>query len=398
MGENVAGMGKKGVDLNTMTCLVPDFAQCLQKTREVERSIWWRLATSDGESFSDLQGSPINGIVMEALKEFFKENKDLEVGVIPFYVKNLLPITSEAHNSGCHTLAEALRWAETQDCLPAAEVPSPLQAISREYLLEALRMTSVSSVGARVCFGTDRATTRTLLCPGFDRWSVEVFLRHFKLQFSLIGTDELLWCDFRDPVQLALSDWLLASPKNRLAQRSRFLRTAFDFTDLPTGKHQSLDGENEKEGANQIAICCAEMGIALPTTQRFLQLYGMKGKDAYNAARRCLRRSQPHRSPLYLPYAKRGEVLVQICKVLMNRALDGAYTTTTLIEAFIWASLASVQIVRVGPVRDYEGFWITWLEKRMQGYLRALVNYCGADDTCSAKNNAMGAKSDYVAV
>lgn len=398
MGENVAGMGKKGVDLNTMTCLVPDFAQCLQKTREVERFIWWRLATSDGESFSDLQESSINGIVMEALKEFFKENKDLEVGVIPFYVKNLLPITPEAHNSGCHTLAEALRWAETQDHLPATEVSSPLQAISREYLLEAGRMASLSSVGARVCFGTDHAATRAMLCPGFDRWSVEVFLRHFKLQFSLIGTDEGLWRDSRDPVQLAFSDWLLASPKKRLAQRRRFLRTVFKFTDLPVGKHRLLDGEQAKNNANQIVLCCAEIGIALPTTQRFLQLYGIQGKDAYNVARRCLRRSQPHRSPLYLPCAKQGAVLVQICKFLTNRALDGTYTTTTLIEAFMWASLTSVQIVRVGPVLGYEGFWITWLEKRMQGYLRALVNYCGADDTCSAKNNVMGAKSDYVAV
>ncbi len=60
MGENVAGMGKKGVDVNAMT-LVPDFSQCLLKTQEVERSIWWRLATNDVESFSDRQRSPING-------------------------------------------------------------------------------------------------------------------------------------------------------------------------------------------------------------------------------------------------------------------------------------------------------------------------------------------------
>lgn len=370
------------------------FAQSLLKVQELERSFWWRLATSGEGSFSDQQGSPINGLALEVLKEFFKENNDLEVGVVPFCVKNIFPITPEACNSGCHTLAEALLWAEKQDHIPAAEVSSPLQAISREYLLEAGRMASLSPAGVRVCFGTDHATTRALLCPDFDRWSVEVFLRHFKPQFSLIGTDEVLWCDFRDPVQLAFSDWLLASPKKRLVQRDRFLRTAFESTGLPAGQHQSLDGEQAKDNAYQIALCCAEMGVALPTTQRFLQLYGMKGKDAYNAARRCLRRSHPHSSPLYWPCAKRGALLVQVCKFLTNRALDGAYTTTTLIEAFMWASLASVQIVRVGQIRGYEGFWITWLEKRMQGYLRALVTYCGADDSGSAENNSLGASGD----
>lgn len=372
----------------------PNFAQVLLKIYEAEHLLWKILADLGEWSFSDLQGNPIKGISVKALEQFFKENEWLAVGVIPFYVKKFLPLTPEAYNSGCHTLAEALLWAEKQNILPEGGENSALHAFSRAYFMEAGKLAGISSVGARVCFGIDHATARLMFLPGFDRWSVEMFLRHFKLHFSIIGSEETLRNDFRDPVQMALVDLLLASPKQRHAQRIKFLRTAFKCSPFPTGTHQSLDVATLKENEHQVLTWCAAIGVALPTARRFLQLYGLEEKEAYNVARRTLRRVQPRSSPKHLPRSKNGELLLQICRCLLNRALDGPYTTTMLIEAFMWASLASVQIVRLGSIRGFEGYWITWIEKRMQGYLRTLAalpdNLCGADEFCSAKNNVLG--------
>mgnify|MGYP001183379909 FL=1 len=376
----------------------PNFAQVLLKIYEAEHLLWKILADLGEWSFSDLQGNPIKGISVKALEQFFKENEWLAVGVIPFYVKKFLPLTPEAYNSGCHTLAEALLWAEKQNILPEGGENSALHAFSRAYFMEAGKLAGISSVGVRVCFGIDHATARLMFLPDFDRWSVEMFLRHFKLSFSIIGSEETLRDDFRDPVQMALVDLLLASPKQRHVQRIKFLRTAFKCSPFPTGTHQSQDVATLKEHEHQVLTWCAAIGVALPTARRFLQLYGLEEKEAYNVARRTLRRVQPRSSPKHLPRSKNGELLLQICRCLLNRALDGPYTTTMLIEAFMWASLASVQIVRLGSIRGFEGYWITWIEKRMQGYLRMLAalpdNLCGADEFCSAKNNVLGEHDD----
>lgn len=378
--------------------LIPQFSQSLQKVQKAEQSLWSLLANSAGWSYSDLQGCPINGIALGVLRDFFKEDANLTVGVIPFCVRNFHPLTAEAYNSGCQTFAETLLWAGKQDSFPPEAVNSALQAFVRKYLVEVNKLATISSVGAQVCFGIDHATARALLLSDFDRWTAEIFVRHFQPQFSLIGADESLREDFRDPVQSAFVDWLMAPPKQKNVQRNKFLRTAFRFTDLPAGKHQPQDFALQQEDARQVLACCAAFGVALPTAQRLLQLYGLEEKAAYNLARRSLRRSQPRNSLPHLSRSKRETDQVQICRLLMNRALDSSYTTTTLIEAFIWASLASVQIVRLGPVQGYEGFWVTWIEKRMQGYLRMLAalpdNLCGADEFCSAKDNVLGEHDD----
>ena len=205
------------------------FSQVLQKTQEVEYALWCVLGNFGEGSFSDLQGSPINGVAVGALKEFLEKPSDLMVGIIPFYVKNFFPFTAEACNSGCHTLEEALFWADKQNSLSSPEVESPLQTFSRKYLLEAAKLALISPVGAQICFGIDHVSARALFRAGFDRWSVEILVRHFNLRFSLSGSDEALWDEFRDPVQVALVDWLLTSPKQRLVQREKFLRTVFRF-------------------------------------------------------------------------------------------------------------------------------------------------------------------------
>lgn len=72
----------------------PNFAQVLLKIYEAEHLLWKILADLGEWSFSDLQGNPIKGISVKALEQFFKENEWLAVGVIPFYVKKFLPLTS----------------------------------------------------------------------------------------------------------------------------------------------------------------------------------------------------------------------------------------------------------------------------------------------------------------
>lgn len=152
---------------------------------------------------------------------------------------------------------------------------------------------------------------------------------------------------------------------------------------------EEIDGEIAR-----LLEACAELGVSLPTAQRLLQLYGRSSGSAYNEARQYLRHSQAKKAPAYIPRSRKIGQIIQVCKSLMERALDGPYTTSMLIEAFMWSALAAIRVTGVDNTKGREGFWITWLEKKMQNYLRTLVNYCGADSCSSAENNSLGASND----
>ena len=371
-----------------------DFICGFEACEKAERELWSTLSFLNSASQSVLAQSPINGLGIHALFEFGEDGNRPHVGVVPFDLQEVMAITPSAYNAAVLSIRAALAWSAAQS-LDADQTSQTVMAdFSRIYMRNAMNLAKISPVGAAVCYGVGLRVAQLMQSAGTDRLSLEVLVRNFQLKFSFLGEIEGIHDDCRDPVQLAFVDWIQARPKMRLEKRNAYVQRAFRVTGIVTGKFittpiEKLDGE-----VDRLLNACAELGVSLPTAQRFLQLYGKSSGNAYNVARQYLRHSQAKKAPSYIPRSRKIGQIIQVCKSLMERALDGSYTTSVLIEAFMWSALAAIKVTGVDNTKGREGFWITWLEKKMQNYLRLLTGHCGADSSGSAENNSLGASDD----
>lgn len=372
-----------------------DFVSFLDGCNLTEKQLWEKLSCVTASVSEQI---PIDRLAQNSLCNWSTAGDCPVVGVIPVSLYGLDAVTPEAYNTGISSFNEALAWSIQQSIDDAESRQSTMLDFSRAYLQGAMSLAKSSAVGAAICYGVGLRAARLMQCAGIDKLAIEIFLRHFGLKFSLMGSNANLYDICRDPVQVALVDWMQAKPKLRLQRRTTFIRRAFRVEGKLQGKHVELCSTMQSKELENLLALCTRLGVALPTAQRFLQLYGIDSVAAYNLARRFLRKSSRRRIPVAIPRANKTELIVQVCKSLMERALDGPYTTAMLIEAFMWAALAAVRITRVDNAVGSEGFWITWLEKKTFRYLQSLAYYCGADDSCSAKNNVMGAEPNNVAV
>lgn len=371
-----------------------DFADGLTACEKAENELWSTVASLNSASQSVLAQSPINGLGIHALFKFYEDGNRPYVGVVPFDLREVMAITPNAYNAAVFSIRAALTWSATQSLDADQPSQTVMADFARIYMRNAANLAKISPVGAAVCYGVGLRVAQLMQSAGTDRLSIEVLVRNFQLKFSFLGEIEGIHDDCRDPVQLAFVDWMQASPKMRLEKRNAYVQRAFRVTGIVTGKFintpiEELDGE-----VDRLLNGCAELGVSLPTAQRFLQLYGKSSGEAYNEARQYLRHSQTKKAPSYIPRSRKIGQIIQVCKSLMERALDGSYTTSTLIEAFMWSALSAIRVTGVDNTKGHEGFWITWLEKKMQNYLRTLVNHCGADSCGSAENNVQGASDD----
>lgn len=87
-----------------------------------------------------------------------------------------------------------------------------------------------------VLSGLPKEAVKVLAEDDFDFLALEVFLSIYRPKYLVQGANLTLMREFRDPVQDALADWLLAEEMNdrsRIVQaRSRFLRWAFSGDNL----------------------------------------------------------------------------------------------------------------------------------------------------------------------
>ncbi len=371
-----------------------DFICGFEACEKAERELWSTLSFLNSASQSVLAQSPINGLGIHALCKFGDEENRPHVGVVPFGLREVMAITPNAYNAAVFSIRAALTWSADQSLDADQPSQTVMADFARIYMRNAANLAKISPVGAAVCYGVGLRVAQLMQSDGTDRLSIEVLVRNFQLKFYFLGEIEGIHDDCRDPVQLAFVDWMQASPKMRLEKRNAYVQRAFRVTGIVTGKFintpiEELDGE-----VDRLLNGCAELGVSLPTAQRFLQLYGKSSGEAYNEARQYLRHSQTKKAPSYIPRSRKIGQIIQVCKSLMERALDGSYTPSTLIEAFMWSALSAIRVTGVDNTKGHEGFWITWLEKKMQNYLRTLVNHCGADRRGSAENNVQGASDD----
>jgi hypothetical protein len=366
------------------------FAAC----EKAEIELWSAAAALNSASPSVLAQSPINGLGIHALCKFGDEENRPYVGVVPFDLREVMAITPNAYNAAAFSIRAALAWSATQSLDADQPSQTVMADFARIYMRNAANLAKISPVGAAVCYGVGLRVAQLMQSAGTDRLSIEVLVRNFHLKFSFLGEIEGIHDDCRDPVQLAFVDWMQARPKMRLEKRNAYVQRAFRVTGTETGNFIAAPMGEVESDIDRLLEACAELGVSLPTAQRLLQLYGRSSGSAYNEARQYLRHSQAKKAPAYIPRSRKIGQIIQVCKSLMERALDGPYTTSMLIEAFMWSALAAIRVTGVDNTKGREGFWITWLEKKMQNHLRTLVNYCGADSCGSAKNNSLGARND----
>lgn len=371
-----------------------DFINGFAACEKAENELWSTVASLNSASQSVLAQSPINGLGIHALFKFGEDGNRPYVGVVPFDLREVMASTPGAYNAAVFSIRAALAWSATQSLDADQSSQTVMVDFSRIYMLNVVNLAKISPVGAAVCYGVGLRVAQLIQSIGTDRLSVEVLVRNFHLKFSFLGEIEEIHEDCRDPAQLAFVDWMQARPKMRLEKRTAYVQHAFRVKGALTGSFiatpiEEIDGEIDR-----LLEACAELGVSLPTAQRLLQLYGRSSGSAYNEARQYLRHSQAKKAPAYIPRSRKIGQIIQVCKSLMERALDGPYTTSMLIEAFMWSALAAIRVTGVDNTKGREGFWITWLEKKMQNYLQTLVNYRGADNCGPAENNSLGARDD----
>lgn len=104
-----------------------------------------------------------------------------------------------------------------------------------------LKVAKTEPAVCMVLSGLPKEAVKVLAEDEFDFLALEVFLSLYRSKFIVQGANLTLMREFRDPVQDALADWLLAEEMNdadRIVRaRSRFLRWAFsgdNFSDLAT--------------------------------------------------------------------------------------------------------------------------------------------------------------------
>lgn len=104
-----------------------------------------------------------------------------------------------------------------------------------------LKVAKTEPAVCMVLSGLPKEAVKVLAEDEFDFLALEVFLSLHRSKFIVQGANLTLMREFRDPVQDALADWLLAEEMNdadRIVRaRSRFLRWAFsgdNFCDLAT--------------------------------------------------------------------------------------------------------------------------------------------------------------------
>lgn len=341
----------------------------LQAVTKTESELWSTMAATN---FDSQMCCPIGRAAVASLVNSANAGILPAVGIVPFSIRGVVPLTPQAHNAGIHSLTEALVWSSNQPIGQETVLHDAMLSFSRVYMRGAIDLAKRSLIGAVVCYGLEPGTARLMQWGGIDRLAVEVLVRNFQIRYSFLGAYESLHDCCRDPVQVALIDWMQAPAKLRTQRRIEYLRKAFRATG--SEREQLMLGTDEQnQEIGELLGSCAALGVALPSIQRFAQMCGVKSEDAYNMARRLVRQNHSTRPQPFRARPQTVSLAVQICNSLLVRAIDSSFTPAMVVEAFLWSSLAAVQIARLDCIRGREGYWITWFEKRMHRELSRLV-------------------------
>lgn len=325
----------------------------------------------------------------------------VKLGVCPFVIEAVYPLTDQAREAGIYKLADALKWCSKVEILSSdlSCANDTLSAFTRKYLNFALSLSKKAPTIAAACLGIDVETARVMSSNSVDRLTIEQYLRHFLTKFVVIGTDLEFRGQHRDPVQLALADLIESSSKDKNLRRQLLLTKMFYFRPSKLNKPRIEAVSLEDEIVRQTLRFFQQAKLRQPTVQRFLELFPLKTSDAYNLSRSLLKNTERERMASCSPEKSLHDLIVQISQCITIRALGQGCTVSEVIEIFCVACLLAVNVFGVGNFCGLEGDFIAWLEKKQKDFLPKLVKpqliLCGEAKKLSAKNNVLGgAESD----
>lgn len=192
-----------------------------------------------------------------------------------------------------------------------------------------------------VLSGLSKEVVEVLGEEDFDYLALEIFLSIYRSRFVVQGTSLGLMSEYRDPIQDALADWVLAEavndPKRTAKAQSRFLRWAFSgdsICDLSTSAVVNFQA-NPQEIEEAFNSWCA-IGVGQESTFR-LRTFLTGASRAENRRRwRAVEHLRKKQGPFRYPNGVAGEELAGVFEKLMGRG--------------VLLGLSAVDLMRVLPV------------------------------------------------
>lgn len=305
-----------------------------------------------------------------------KETTPLQLSNLPDGIalfstaSDLVPGPACAMPGSC-SLMEALLWSQRQlDTNPFKGTRDHRSLFATAYLDWALSLAKSSPALCAVCTGLAIMDCRLLGSQQVDRSTIRTMLEHFKVHFA--------WRNGTHPViaRESIQSLLKATTPKATKQAYRRLLSKTFRTHQGCGLLIQTPFDNPANaGVSLLNSFSPFGGLQLGTAQRFLEVLGLSEDEAQNTARRhCTPKDMIKASCCSLPEREQLELLKELCSCLTMEALRERHTREDIIDVFCAACMESVRlIIKPDPTPKEICFWICWLEKKLRGCLKRLV-------------------------
>lgn len=368
--------------------------ESFRKASDAEKRLWQLLCKS--EPCQSYKNGPVDALILKILRERRELNfEPVLMGICPFYIRKVNPLSELAKNAGIFSLLGALSWSSSSKLIDS--IPSTTDSVwlqfCREYLDFLILVSKQSPEIASVCAGVDLETARKIEKININELTIEIFLRHFEVEFGFIGSDYGQYGDCRDPVQMALIDSIDVIGSGGRNYRKLFLMKVFQPKKVKYSDRKIV--LNKEDEFNSFIPLCRESRVSPPALKRFFKYLGYEERTALNLSRRLLRNVERAKKPGVLPIKEKLWLLNRVCQAVTIRSLGTSYSPNDLVNVFCLACLVAVRTLSPKDYEGFEGFWFSWLEKKNQSFLMTLASdkpftYCGENSELSAKNNLLG--------
>ena len=142
----------------------------LQAVTKTESELWSTMAATN---FDSQMCCPIGRAAVASLVNSANAGILPAVGIVPFSIRGVVPLTPQAHNAGIHSLTEALVWSSNQPIGQETVLHDAMLSFSRVYMRGAIDLAKRSLIGAVVCYGLEPGTARLMQWGGIDRLAVD---------------------------------------------------------------------------------------------------------------------------------------------------------------------------------------------------------------------------------
>ena len=337
------------------------------KSACIVRNLWQALAMASEET------APITSQrFLVALQETKSSQlSKLPAGLTLFTVAPDLVPRSSCSIPGTCSFMEALLWSQSQlESVAHKEPRHHHSSLAAAYLIWALDLAKSSPSLCSIYSGLPITDCRLLSAQHVDKATIYMLLAHFKVRFT--------WRNDTHSVAMrnAILTLLETSNPERSKQAYRRLLAKTFSRQQPCGVLiQSPYDDSGNAGVSFLNSLSPFGGLQQGTAQRFLEILGLSESEAKNTARKyCTPEAMIKASACRLPERARLDLFKNLCVSMTAEALRTRHTRIDIVDAFCASCIASVRLlIEADPSVQEACFWISWLEKKLQGFLHQLI-------------------------